>query len=122
MRLIYDSVGTGIFSVDGVQWEYARALLRPQFVREQVGDLDLEETHVQNMMKALPVDPASGWTKNTDLSTLFFRLTLDSATEFLCGKMVQHQRNLRRSASHQMPPDQWIPKPLRKTLNCVSAT
>lgn len=70
--------------------EHSRALLRPQFARDQVSDLELEEHHVQDMMKHLPVD-SSGWTPEVDLSPLFFRLTLDSATEFLFGESVQSQ-------------------------------
>jgi cytochrome P450 len=43
------------------------------------------------MMRALPVDPATGWTAPTDLQVLFFRLTIDSATEFLFGESVDSQ-------------------------------
>lgn len=45
---------------------------------------------MQNMMKALPVNP-DGWTSLTDIEPLFFRLTLDSATEFLFGESVGSQ-------------------------------
>lgn len=71
--------------------EHSRGLLRPQFVRHQVGDLELEELHVQNMVRALPVDPSTGWTDLVDLQVLFFRLTIDSATEFLFGESVNSQ-------------------------------
>lgn len=70
--------------------EHARAMMRPQFAREQVSDLDLEELHVRNMFLALPTD-TSGWTSHVDLQVLFFRLTLDSATEFLFGESVDSQ-------------------------------
>ena len=65
-------------------------MLRPQFARDQVADLEVEEHHVQDMMQHLPTD-ASGWTGKVDLSPLFFRLTLDSATEFLFGESVGSQ-------------------------------
>lgn len=56
--------------------------MRPQFAKDQVSDLDLEERHVQNMMRALDVSlQADNWTTELDLQVLFFRLTLDSATE-----------------------------------------
>ncbi|KKY14696.1 putative cytochrome p450 family [Diplodia seriata] len=83
-------LGHGIFASDGKAWEHSRALLRPQFAREQISDLKLEETHVQNMMRALPVN-VEGWTDITDIQVLFFRLTLDSATEFLFGESVDSQ-------------------------------
>lgn len=64
--------------------------MRPQFAREQISDLDLEETHVQHLMRH--IEPNSdGWTEPTDLQPLFFRLTLDSATEFLFGQSVDSQ-------------------------------
>jgi hypothetical protein len=57
--------------------------------------VDLEERHVQNMMRALNVSLGSGnWTDCVDLQVLFFRLTLDSATEFLFGESVDSQLHL----------------------------
>ncbi|KAI9816493.1 MAG: hypothetical protein M1827_001625 [Pycnora praestabilis] len=82
--------GNGIFTLDGKGWEHSRAMMRPQFARDQVSDLDLEERHVQNMMEALPAD-GKGWTTQLDLLPIFFRLTLDSATEFLFGESVESQ-------------------------------
>ena len=84
-------LGHGIFTLDGEGWDRSRAMMRPQFSRDQVSDLDLEENHIQNMMQALPVDSSSGWTAPVDLQVLFFRLTLDSACEFLFGESVGSQ-------------------------------
>ncbi|KYK56434.1 cytochrome P450 52A12 [Drechmeria coniospora] len=85
-------LGNGIFAANGKQWEHSRALLRPQFVRSQVSDLDLEEDHVRAMMTVLERHLAADrWTDTVDLSALFFRLTLDSATEFLFGESVNSQ-------------------------------
>ena len=53
-------------------------------------DLRLEEVHVQHMIKALGLN-SWGWTVQVDLQPLFFRLTLDSATEFLFGKSVNSE-------------------------------
>lgn len=71
--------------------------MRPQFAREQVSDLDLEERHVQNMMRAIDASTStSTGNSNTtiDLQELFFRLTLDSASEFLFGQSVDSQITL----------------------------
>lgn len=65
-------------------------MLRPNFARERVGALDLEHRHCQNLMRALPTN-ADGWTSKTDLQPLFFRLTLDSSSEFLFGESVNSQ-------------------------------
>ena len=59
-------LGNGIFTLDGAGWEHSRLLLRPQFSRAQVSNLQLEETHVQHLMRALPVN-SSGMTEVVDL-------------------------------------------------------
>ncbi|KAL1633751.1 hypothetical protein SLS58_010940 [Diplodia intermedia] len=84
-------LGDGIFASNGKKWEHSRGLLRPQFARGQISDLDLEEKHVQNMMKALPANAADRWTNITNIQTLFFRLTVDSSTEFLFGESIDSQ-------------------------------
>ncbi|KAF1946402.1 cytochrome P450 52A12 [Clathrospora elynae] len=83
-------LGHGIFSTDGEEWAHARSLLRPQFARDQVSDLDLEEEHVQNLIRVISVNQ-DGWTAVTNLQPLLFRLTIDSATEFLFGESVDSQ-------------------------------
>ncbi|KAH0026621.1 cytochrome P450, partial [Aureobasidium melanogenum] len=83
-------MGDGIFASDGKRWEHSRALLRPQFARDNISDLELEEVHVQNMMQALPAN-ADGWVEETNVQLLFFRLTLDSSTEFLFGESIDTQ-------------------------------
>ncbi|KAG9245264.1 cytochrome P450 [Calycina marina] len=76
-------LGRGIFTSDGTHWEHSRALVRPNFTRAQVADLNTFETHIQHMIAKIPRDGST-----VDLQTLFFRLTLDSATEFLFGESV----------------------------------
>lgn len=85
-------LGNGIFSQSGVDWKHSREMMRPQFTRDQVSDLDLEERHVQNLMSALDVKmKPDGTSHEVDLQDLFFRLTLDSATEFLLGESADSQ-------------------------------
>lgn len=43
------------------------------------------------MISAIPAASYSNWTETFDLQVLFFRLTLDSATEFLFGDSVNSQ-------------------------------
>ena len=67
-------------------------MIRPQFTRDQVSNLNLEETHVQNMMRLFEsLIGADGWIQKIDLLPYFFRLTIDSATEFLFGESVNSQ-------------------------------
>ena len=74
-------LGEGIFTTDGAAWQHSRDMLRPNFVRSQVGDLATFETHVNHLIQAIPRDGST-----VDLAELFFRLTMDSATEFLFGE------------------------------------
>lgn len=74
-------LGTGIFTTDGAQWQHSRDMLRPNFVKSQYGDTSTFETHVSHLIASVPRDG-----ETVDLSELFFRLTLDSATEFLFGE------------------------------------
>lgn len=77
-------LGDGIFTLDGAGWEHARALLRPQFSREQISDLESLEVHVQRLMNCIE----NSGDAVVDLQPLFYGLTLDSATEFLLGESV----------------------------------
>lgn len=73
--------GNGIFTKDGESWSHSRAMLRPSFTRQQVGDLNVYERHVQHLLALIPKDGST-----VDLQELFFRMTMDTATEFLFGK------------------------------------
>lgn len=81
------TLGDGIFTLDGNGWKHLRAMLRPQFAREQVGHVQLLEPHVQAL--AARVRANSG---KFDLQTLFFELTIDSGTEFLFGESCEALR------------------------------
>ncbi|KAL4966001.1 cytochrome P450 [Aspergillus stella-maris] len=77
-------LGEGIFDTDGEHWASSRALLRPSFAREQVADLTSLEELTQDLFRLLPRDGKTV----IDLQELFFRYTVDSATDFLFGQSV----------------------------------
>ena len=83
-------LGHGIFTSRGEDWKHSRALVRPQFARDQVTDLNLFERHVQPLLNVLRTEQ-DGWTRKLDLSPLFFNLTLDVSTEFIWGQCVHAQ-------------------------------
>ncbi|KAI9723677.1 MAG: hypothetical protein M1812_000977 [Candelaria pacifica] len=76
-------LGKGIFIVDGAAWQHSRALIRPAFTKTQVADLDSFESHLQKLIAKVPTDGST-----VNLAPLFFRLTLDVATDFLFGESV----------------------------------
>ena len=78
----YPLLGFGVFTNDGVDWRHSRELLRPNFARDQVADLDNFEDHLNLMIDAIPKDGKT----TVDLQELFFALTIDTATEFLFGE------------------------------------
>lgn len=92
-------LGDGIFSTDGEQWHNSRQLLRPQFIKDRVSDLECFEKHTQVLLKALAnggVEGAPGVGgdgigrgKMVDACDLFYRYTLDAATDFLLGNSVR---------------------------------
>ena len=77
-------LGLGIFTQRGEPWRHSRALLRPQFSREQIADMDLEERHADVLSATLKTG-CDGWTDVVNLQPLFLKMTLDLMTEFLYG-------------------------------------
>ena len=75
-------LGNSIFTTDDVLWHNSRTLLRPQFIKDRVSDLETFEVHVQELIKILD----SKREQQIDISELFFAYTLDAATDFLLGK------------------------------------
>ena len=57
-------------------------MIRPNFVRDQVSDLEMTERHIQDLFTVMPAQK-DGWTGYINIQELFFRMTIDSATEFL---------------------------------------
>ena len=78
-------LGDGIFTLDGAGWKHSRAMLRPQFAREQVAHVKALEPHLQTLAKHI----INSKGERFDIQPLFFRLTIDSATEFLFGESVE---------------------------------
>ncbi|SGZ54679.1 CIC11C00000000800 [Sungouiella intermedia] len=83
------TLGDGIFTLDGNGWRHSRAMLRPQFAREQVGHVTMLEPHVQALF--MRVREAHG--QQFDLQKLFFELTIDAGTEFLFGESCESLRS-----------------------------
>jgi cytochrome P450 len=93
-----DFLGDSIFTTDLQQWHDSRHLLRPQFIKDRVSDLEVFEKHVQVLMTAIAnggiqgvpgtATDGVGCGREMNVSDLFFRYTLDSATDFLLGHSV----------------------------------
>lgn len=56
-------------------------MLRPNFVRTQIGDVEMFEKHAEHLIHAIPSDGSV-----IDLQVLFFRFSLDVATDLLFGE------------------------------------
>ena len=87
-------LGAGIFDTDGDHWAASRAMIRPNFTRDQVADLEAFERLIPHMFALIPRDGST-----VDLQDLFFRYTIDSATEFLFGQSVG---SLRKTATSEL--------------------
>lgn len=81
-------LGKGIFThvygggPKGEPWKHSRAMLRPQFARQQIQDLEVLDSFVQTLISRIPSN------ETVDLQDLFFKLTIDTATDFLFGESV----------------------------------
>ncbi|KAF3162545.1 Protein kinase alk2 [Orbilia oligospora] len=76
-------MGQAIINLDGPAWEHHRALLRPQFSRNQITQLQNLEEHFITLTKCIPDSTSSS---SVDLQELFFELTMDTSTDFLFGE------------------------------------
>lgn len=96
-------LGDSIFVTDGQQWHTSRQLLRPQFSRDRISDLECFETHLQTLFRAMAnggalrgedqhVEMSAVNGRVMDISDIFFRYTLDVATDFLLGHDVKSLR------------------------------
>ncbi|KKY18361.1 putative cytochrome p450 family protein [Phaeomoniella chlamydospora] len=100
--------GPGVFVSRGESWKHYRALVRPQFARDQINDLDLIERHVQQLFKALDqqrdrTKEKEIWTRDLDLYPYFANLTLDVNTELLYGYSVHSQNPSERFELPYLP-------------------
>jgi cytochrome P450 len=83
---LHPLLGDGIFTLSRERWKHARAMLRPQFNRDQVSQLDSLKKHSQEF-----VDLCKRYASEKevfDIQPSCYELTLDTATEFLFGKSV----------------------------------
>lgn len=78
----HDFLGNGIFTTDSTLWHNSRQLIRPQFIKDRLSDIDIFETHTQVLISKL----AGG--QPIDTLDMMFRYTLDAATHFLLGASV----------------------------------
>ncbi|PYH77699.1 cytochrome P450 alkane hydroxylase [Aspergillus uvarum CBS 121591] len=86
-------LGDSIFATDGELWSRSRHLIRPMFVRERIVDTELFEKHVQKLIPLLAGGPSAGESKVVDVTPLFFRYTLDAATDYLLGQGTNSLHN-----------------------------
>lgn len=88
--LLQPFLGKSIFTTDGELWHNSRSLLRPQFIKDRVSDLQNFEEHIQDLLPLLRGTHAGATVRIDDL---FFRFTLDAATDFLFGFNVDSLKN-----------------------------
>jgi len=90
-------LGVGVFTSQGDAWKHSRALVRPQFSKEQVSDLDIAERHTRDLSNRIQAG-ANGWTETMNLQPFFYNFALDTVTEFLYGYSVHAQNPDARAA------------------------
>lgn len=93
ITIVEPLAGTGVLNNQGEAWKYSRALLRPQFARDNISNLEMEERHLSDMWPVLDkeVGKDDGWTGVIDLQDIFPNLTLGTSVDFLLGHKVNLQ-------------------------------
>lgn len=81
----HEFLGDSIFTTDGEKWRDSRQLIRPQFIKDRVSDINTFEKHCEIL---IPMLGGSADGSTVDAADLFFKFTLDAATDFLLGKSV----------------------------------
>ncbi|KAK4870213.1 hypothetical protein LT330_005267 [Penicillium expansum] len=81
-------LGDSIFTTDGELWSRSRQLIRPMFFRDRIVDTEIFEKHIQKLIPLLggSSSHSSSSSRIVDVGSLFFRYTLDAATDYLLGK------------------------------------
>ncbi|KAG7194558.1 cytochrome P450-dit2 [Scheffersomyces spartinae] len=75
-------LGEGIFTVSGEKWKHSRAMLRPQFTREQISHVQMLEPHIQNLKKHIMQNSGNPF----DIQELLLKFTIDTSSDFLYGE------------------------------------
>ncbi|KAJ6171339.1 hypothetical protein N7470_000406, partial [Penicillium chermesinum] len=86
-------LGDSIFATDGELWSKSRQLIRPMFARDRIVDTEIFEKHVQKLIDLLGGSPSPQGSKVVDVGSLFFRYTLDAATDYLLGQGTDSLEN-----------------------------
>lgn len=86
-------LGDSIFATDGELWSRSRQLIRPMFARERIVDTEIFEKHVQKLIPLLGGSHYPSSSKVVDVGSLFFRFTLDAATDYLLGQGTDSLEN-----------------------------
>ena len=89
--------GPGVFTSEGKAWQHSRALVRPQFARQQFSDLNSLEDHVQQLWQRIPIGN-DRWSDVVDLQPLFLNFTIDVITEMVLGYSIDSQDLFSRSS------------------------
>lgn len=92
-------LGDSIFATDGELWSRSRQLIRPMFARERIVDPEMFEPHTVKLISLLGGKGNTnerghpGGPRVVDISPLFFRYTMDAATDHLLGKGIDSLDN-----------------------------
>lgn len=87
-KAFFPLLGNGIFTTDDYQvWSHSRAMLRPQFTRQQISHLANIDRHC-NVLLEIIMQRGTKEGQYVDLQPLFHKFTIDTATEFLFGESL----------------------------------
>jgi cytochrome P450 len=79
-KAIIPLLGHSVLTSDGAIWSHHRGVMRKNFVKTELEDLDIFEKHFENFVASVPKDGST-----FEARDLLSKLTMDISTDFLLG-------------------------------------
>lgn len=89
-------LGRSIFTSDGAFWEHSRALMRPQFAKENINDLEFTDQATDRFIECFGRVDGEGWTPKVTVLNLLVDLTLATGTHFSFAHAIDLQAEVVR--------------------------
>jgi cytochrome P450 len=93
--------GINTMTTNGPAWEHSRGMLKPQFSKSSINNLEGVERELEIFWAAIEQGGVSAdhWTTELDLAPLVYRLVTDAASHFLFGESIGSQKTYLEEAS-----------------------
>jgi cytochrome P450 len=94
LRAFRSVTGINTLTTNGLEWEHSRNMLKPQFSKALLNNLESVELELDILWAAIERNDISGegWTDELDISPLLYRFVTDASSDFLFGESIGSQK------------------------------